>query len=103
MRSFDQFLAVLDEIPVARRAEGKRCASHTIASQTAALIGFARSRGYQVPTEWIFEARPASRSRVGERTTVWAILRNPAYKGTACFGKTETTTRQRIPVSEIRP
>src|SRR5271168_105359 len=25
-----------------------------------------------------------------ERTTVWAILRNPAYKGTACFGKTET-------------
>src|SRR5262249_49849964 len=24
-----------------------------------------------------------------ERSTVWAILRNPAYKGTACFGKTE--------------
>src|SRR5215471_13257787 len=23
-----------------------------------------------------------------ERSTVWAILRNPAYKGTACFGKT---------------
>jgi site-specific DNA recombinase len=31
-----------------------------------------------------------------ERTTVWAILRNPAYKGTACFGKTETALRQRI-------
>ena len=31
-----------------------------------------------------------------ERTTVWAILRNPAYKGTACFGKTETAPRQRI-------
>src|SRR6202161_945886 len=31
-----------------------------------------------------------------ERTTVWAILRNPAYKGTACFGKTETAQRQRI-------
>ena len=26
-----------------------------------------------------------------ERTTVWAMLRNPAYKGTACFGKTERT------------
>ncbi|WP_342729309.1 recombinase family protein [Bradyrhizobium sp. B097] len=21
-----------------------------------------------------------------ERSTVWAMLRNPAYKGTACFG-----------------
>ena len=31
-----------------------------------------------------------------ERTTVWAILRNPAYKGTACFGKTETAPRQRV-------
>ena len=31
-----------------------------------------------------------------ERTTVWAILRNPAYKGTACFGKTETAPRQRL-------
>jgi len=24
------------------------------------------------------------------------MLRNPAYKGTACFGKTETAPRQRI-------
>ncbi|MFW9804847.1 MAG: recombinase family protein [Candidatus Thorarchaeota archaeon] len=31
-----------------------------------------------------------------ERTTVWAILRNPAYKGTACFGKTERAERQRV-------
>jgi len=29
-------------------------------------------------------------------TTVWAILRNPAYIGKACFGKTERTQRQRI-------
>jgi site-specific DNA recombinase len=28
---------------------------HTIASQTAALIEFARSRGLEVPTEWVFE------------------------------------------------
>jgi site-specific DNA recombinase len=28
-----------------------------------------------------------------ERTTVWAMLRNPAYKGTACFGKTEHAER----------
>ena len=31
-----------------------------------------------------------------ERSTVWAMLRNPAYKGTACFGKTEIRPRQRV-------
>jgi site-specific DNA recombinase len=31
-----------------------------------------------------------------ERSTVWAMLRNPAYKGLACFGKTKLTQRQRI-------
>jgi site-specific DNA recombinase len=31
-----------------------------------------------------------------ERSTVWAMLRNPAYVGAACFGKTRTATRQRI-------
>jgi site-specific DNA recombinase len=31
-----------------------------------------------------------------ERSTVWGILRNPAYQGKACFGKTESRPRQRI-------
>lgn len=31
-----------------------------------------------------------------ERSTVWGMLRNPAYQGTACFGKTELCARQRI-------
>jgi len=31
-----------------------------------------------------------------ERSTVWAILRNPAYRGAACYGKTELRPRQRI-------
>jgi site-specific DNA recombinase len=31
-----------------------------------------------------------------ERSTVWGMLRNPAYKGTACFGKTEVRPRQRV-------
>ena len=31
-----------------------------------------------------------------ERSTVWAMLRNPAYKGTACYGKTTLAPRQRI-------
>ena len=40
------------------------------------------------------------RTRTGksrwERSTVWGMLRNPAYKGTACFGKTEQAERQKI-------
>jgi site-specific DNA recombinase len=31
-----------------------------------------------------------------ERSTVWGMLRNPAYKGQACFGKTTLAPRQRI-------
>jgi len=31
-----------------------------------------------------------------ERSTVWGILRNPAYAGSACFGKTELCPRRRI-------
>jgi site-specific DNA recombinase len=30
-----------------------------------------------------------------ERSTVWGMLRNPAYKGTACFGKTERAERKK--------
>lgn len=31
-----------------------------------------------------------------ERSTVWAMLRNPAYCGLACFGKTQLAPRQRV-------
>jgi site-specific DNA recombinase len=31
-----------------------------------------------------------------ERTTVWAMLRNPAYQGMACFGKTEKAERRKV-------
>jgi site-specific DNA recombinase len=31
-----------------------------------------------------------------ERSTVWGVLRNPAYEGRACYGKTELRPRQRI-------
>jgi site-specific DNA recombinase len=31
-----------------------------------------------------------------ERSTVWGVLRNPAYQGKACYGKTELRPRQRI-------
>jgi site-specific DNA recombinase len=31
-----------------------------------------------------------------ERSTIWGLLRNPAYDGRACYGKTELRPRQRI-------
>jgi site-specific DNA recombinase len=31
-----------------------------------------------------------------ERSVIWAMLRNPAYQGRACFGKTGMAARQRI-------
>jgi site-specific DNA recombinase len=49
-------------------------------------------------TRLLNERGVPTRKRISrwERSTVWAMLRNPAYKGTACFGKTETAPRQRI-------
>jgi site-specific DNA recombinase len=34
-----------------------------------------------------------------ERSTVWAVLRNPTYRGVACFGKKRASSRTRV----IRP
>lgn len=49
-------------------------------------------------TRWLNERGVPPRKRCGrwERSSVWAMLRNPAYKGTACFGKTRIAPRQRI-------
>jgi len=49
-------------------------------------------------TRWLNDEGVPTR-KVGtrwERSTVWAMLRNPAYIGTACFGKTRIATRQRV-------
>src|SRR5271154_5199495 len=44
------------------------------------------------------EIGPPTRRRTTrwERSVIWAMLRNPAYKGTACFGKTQVAPRQRV-------
>jgi site-specific DNA recombinase len=49
-------------------------------------------------TRWLnHEAVPTrTRGRRWERSTVWAMLRNPAYHGRAGFGKTRVATRQRV-------
>lgn len=47
---------------------------------------------------WLNEHSVATRNGAARwcRSVVWAMLRNPAYRGTACFGKTERAERQRI-------
>jgi site-specific DNA recombinase len=49
-------------------------------------------------TRWLNDQRVATRKPGArwERSMVWAMLRNPAYHGTACFGKTRVATRQRV-------
>jgi len=49
-------------------------------------------------TRWLNEQAIVTRTGDSrwERSTVWAMLRNPAYIGKACFGKTERKSRQRI-------
>src|ERR1700730_11815384 len=50
------------------------------------------------------ERQIATRTGKGrwERSTVWGMLRNPAYQGTACDGKTEQRPRQRV-TRPLRP
>ena len=47
---------------------------------------------------WLNEQQITTRTGRSQwcRSTVWAMLRNPAYKGLACFGKTEQADRQKI-------
>jgi site-specific DNA recombinase len=49
-------------------------------------------------TRWLNEHGVATRKAGArwERSTVWAMLRNPAYRGSACFGKTRGAPRQRV-------
>lgn len=47
---------------------------------------------------WLNEHDIPTRKRISkwERSTVWGMLRNPAYKGAACYGKTKSTERKKI-------
>jgi site-specific DNA recombinase len=42
------------------------------------------------------EGVPARRAIRWERSVVWGVLRNPAYRGIACFGKTRISARTRV-------
>src|SRR5215472_15042265 len=42
------------------------------------------------------EGIPTRKASRWERSVVWALLRNPAYRGLACFGKTRICARTRV-------
>ena len=42
------------------------------------------------------EGVPARKASRWERSVVWGVLRNPAYRGVACFGKTRISARTRV-------
>jgi site-specific DNA recombinase len=42
------------------------------------------------------ESIPPRKSARWERSVVWAVLRNPAYRGAACFGKTRASVQTRV-------
>ena len=48
-------LAMKSAAIYARVSSSKQKEENTIASQTAALVEFARKNGYAVPDEWVFE------------------------------------------------
>jgi site-specific DNA recombinase len=47
---------------------------------------------------WLTDSGIPTRTgkRQWDRSTVWGMLRNPAYQGTACFQKTATTPREHV-------
>ena len=70
-------------------AEAVRLVFQTYIEQAASINAITRMLNErQIPTR--------KGSARWERSTVWAMLRNPAYVGRACFGKTERRPRQRI-------
>jgi site-specific DNA recombinase len=42
------------------------------------------------------EGVPARKASRWERSVVWGVLHNPAYRGVACFGKTRISARTRV-------
>ena len=49
-------------------------------------------------TRWLNEKGVPTRKGISpwDRTVVWSILKNPAYIGKACYGKTKTVPRKKI-------
>lgn len=87
VRKADESAAYYEVIPAEADVVRVVYAQYTVAGMSiGAITRLLNADG--VPTR--------KRNARWERSTTWAMLRNPAYKGTACFGKTQSAPRQRI-------
>jgi len=106
-RAFQGVVNVLSGAPYGYRYIRKSDhapASYAVIDAEAAVVRMVyehytvQGLGIGAITRLLNEEGVPTRKRISrwERSTVWAMLRNPAYKGTACFNKTQVSKRQRI-------
>jgi site-specific DNA recombinase len=89
-----------------RKAEGEP-ARYEVLEPEAAVVRdvFRRYTEDAAPigaiTRWLTDSGIPTRTGKPqwERSTIWGILRNPAYQGTACFQKTAMTPREHVRVT----
>src|SRR3989442_5070648 len=87
IRKSDEAPASYAVIEAEARVVQQVYASYTVAGSSIGAI----TRGLN--DQGVATRKPGAR---WERSMVWAMLRNPAYRGAACFGKTRVSTRQRV-------
>ena len=89
-----------------RKADGE-LARYEVLEPEAAVVRevFRRYTEETLPigaiTRWLTDSGVPTRTGKAqwERSTIWGMLRNPAYQGTACFQKTATTPREHVRVT----
>jgi site-specific DNA recombinase len=87
-----------------RRKTDRSAAYYEIDEEQARVVRWvyelytAQGRSIGAITRELYERQIPTAKGAGrwERSTVWAMLRNPAYRGTACFGKTRIAPRMRV-------
>jgi len=72
-----------------KQAQAVRLMFHLFVEESQSIAAVTRTlNDKEIPTR--------TGKKPWERSTVWGILRNPAFKGMAAYGKTELTGRQKV-------
>ena len=89
-----------------RKADGELARYEVLESEAAVVREvFRRYTEEALPigaiTRWLTDSGIPTRTGKPqwERSTIWGMLRNPAYEGTACFQKTAMTLREHVRVT----
>lgn len=88
-----RYMRKTDEAPAAYVVEESEAGVVRRVYQMYAVEG--RSIG-EIARRLNHEGVPPRKAGRWERSVIWAMLRNPAYRGTACFGKTHISARTRV-------